>query len=107
MDRGPEEWKRGICAGQQSQPPWQPHAAEYPSELASETRPQPSGPMFVPLEAVPVWTPDLELVNFGEDRLTLGDVLEGVAIFGSTGSGKTSGSGRTLACSYLKPALGV
>jgi hypothetical protein len=65
-------------------------------------------PLFVPLPRHPVWTPDLELLTFngGADRFTLADACEGVAIFGSTGSGKTSGSGQALARSYLGAGFG-
>jgi hypothetical protein len=68
-------------------------------------RPQ---PLFVPLAPLAIWTPDLELITFngGADRFTLSDATEGVAVFGSTGSGKTSGSGQTFACSYLSAGFG-
>lgn len=42
----------------------------------------------------------------GDDTWRLGDALEGTQIFGSTGSGKTSGSGATLARSFLDPQRG-
>ena len=45
------------------------------------------------------------LVSFGEregDAWTIGDACEGTQIFGTTGSGKTSGSGRTLALAFLR-----
>ncbi|CAM3285220.1 TraD/TraG TraM recognition site domain-containing protein [Flavobacterium longum] len=37
---------------------------------------------------------------------TIGDAVEGVQIFGGIGSGKTSGSGRTLALKYLDAGFG-
>ena len=44
---------------------------------------------------------DFPLLNWGdkEGRMdwTIGNAVEGVEIFGGIGSGKTSGSGRTLA----------
>lgn len=40
------------------------------------------------------------------DYFTLRDALQGVAIFGGIGSGKTSGSGKALALSYLKAGMG-
>lgn len=47
------------------------------------------------------------LVDFGGgDTWTIGDACEGVQIFGSTGSGKTSGSGKQLAYSFLEAGFG-
>lgn len=50
------------------------------------------------------------LIEFGagpdRDILTVGNVVEGVQIFGGIGSGKTSGSGRTLALKYLAAGFG-
>jgi len=40
------------------------------------------------------------------DELTIGDLSEGVQIFGATGGGKTSGSGNFLAQTFLKSGLG-
>jgi hypothetical protein len=40
------------------------------------------------------------------DRLTIGHAVEGTLILGATGSGKTSGSGRTIALSYLDAKFG-
>ncbi len=40
------------------------------------------------------------------DRFTIGDSCEGIQIFGSTGSGKTSGSGRKIAKAFLKKGYG-
>lgn len=40
------------------------------------------------------------------DFLTLGQACEGIHIFGGTGSGKTSGSGKTLALEFLRLGMG-
>ena len=50
---------------------------------------------------------DAPLLRLGEkDVLTLGQVCQGVAIFGGTGSGKTSGSSRALAHAFLRQVFG-
>ena len=50
---------------------------------------------------------DAPLVKLDEHHaLTLRNACEGVQIFGGTGSGKTSGSGRTLAHAFLKAGFG-
>ncbi|VTS08044.1 hypothetical protein [Tuwongella immobilis] len=50
---------------------------------------------------------DETLVSFTmNDRMTLRNACEGVGIFGSTGSGKTSGSGRAIADGLLRHGLG-
>ncbi len=41
------------------------------------------------------------------DRFTLRDAFNGVHVFGSTGSGKTSGSLKTLATAYLRAGFGL
>lgn len=50
------------------------------------------------------------LIQFANDGVacdwTLGDAVQGVQIFGGTGSGKTSGSGRMLALKYLSAGFG-
>lgn len=43
---------------------------------------------------------------FGREAFTLRQACEGVAIFGGTGSGKSSGSGRHLAEAYLRAGFG-
>ena len=43
---------------------------------------------------------------YPEDEWTLRDAVRGVQIFGGIGSGKSSGSGRTLALSFLKSGFG-
>ena len=63
----------------------------------------------------PVWKGDREtLLTLGngpdakrtENRWTVGDAFEGTQIFGATGSGKTSGSGKAIATSLLKSQFG-
>ncbi len=50
---------------------------------------------------------DSVLCSFSEeDHFTLRDACQGVQIFGETGSGKTSGSGKLLAQSYLSAGFG-
>lgn len=50
---------------------------------------------------------DTPLLRFGRrDRFTLRDACEGVAIFGGTGSGKTSSSGLALARAFLRSGMG-
>jgi hypothetical protein len=55
------------------------------------------------------WPHDMPLVQFSplaEDIWTLEDAFQGTVIFGSTGSGKTSGSGQLLALKFLKAGFG-
>lgn len=55
----------------------------------------------------PCWQLSMPLLNLSsEDKFTLADACEGVQIFGATGSGKTSGSGRQLALAYLRAGMG-
>lgn len=49
---------------------------------------------------------DRPLLFFGDDSLRLRDCVEGIFISGSTGSGKTSGSGAALARAYLQHGFG-
>ena len=51
---------------------------------------------------------DLEhpLLNLGDGNLTIADALQGIHIFGGTGSGKTSGSGQHLATNMLEAGMG-
>lgn len=50
---------------------------------------------------------DAPLLQLGTgDALTLGNVCQGVAIIGGTGSGKTSGSARALAHAFLRQGFG-
>ncbi len=54
--------------------------------------------------------PEAVLMEFhgdlANDNWTISNAMEGVQIFGGIGSGKTSGSGRTLASKYLKAGFG-
>jgi len=52
------------------------------------------------------WTDHRALVNLGGDSWRIKDACEGTMIFGGTGSGKTSGSGRALATSFLSAGFG-
>lgn len=50
---------------------------------------------------------DAPLLKIGRRQtLTIRDACEGIAIFGGTGSGKTSSSGNALARAYLKSGMG-
>jgi len=52
---------------------------------------------------------DFPLVKFSADKKDwwrIRDAFEGVQIFGGIGSGKTSGSGKTIAKSFLKNGFG-
>ncbi len=51
-------------------------------------------------------TPLLRLGNEELQSLTIRNTVEGIQVFGSTGSGKSSGSGKTLANKYLKAGFG-
>jgi hypothetical protein len=46
------------------------------------------------------------LHRFGDDTWTIGDAVEGTQVFGATGSGKTSGSGRALAREFIRNGFG-
>ena len=46
------------------------------------------------------------LHRFGDDAWTIGDAVEGTQVFGATGSGKTSGSGRALAREFIRNGFG-
>lgn len=53
------------------------------------------------------WPLSLPLLSLSsDDDFTLADATEGVFISGTTGSGKTTGSGRYLACTYLRTGMG-
>jgi hypothetical protein len=52
------------------------------------------------------WHLNLPLVDFSGSAWTIADSCEGTVIFGATGSGKTSGAGRTLAKSMLRWGYG-
>ena len=59
-------------------------------------------------QAPPVigWPDHCALVDLGGDVWRIKDACEGTIIFGGTGSGKTSGSGRMLAESFLRAGFG-
>lgn len=48
----------------------------------------------------------IQLAANDSDWLTVGDMIQGTQIFGATGSGKTSGSGRYLATQFLEQGWG-
>jgi hypothetical protein len=52
------------------------------------------------------WDLEEPLLEILGDNWTIGDACEGVQIFGGTGSGKTSGSGQTLAKTYIHNGFG-
>lgn len=52
------------------------------------------------------WADHRGLVDMGGDIWRIKDACEGTVIFGGTGSGKTSGSGRALATSFLAAGFG-
>jgi type IV secretory pathway TraG/TraD family ATPase VirD4 len=56
----------------------------------------------------PVWTADLALLGFGndDDEWFLPDACEGTFILGATGSGKSTGSARSIALSFLQYGFG-
>lgn len=47
-----------------------------------------------------------QLLGLGEDAWRISDAVEGTQIFGGTGSGKTSGSGRTIAKAFIEAGFG-
>jgi hypothetical protein len=53
-----------------------------------------------------IWPDEQGLVCLGGDPWRIKDACEGTVIFGGTGSGKTSGSGRSLARSFLAAGFG-
>lgn len=77
-------------------------AASLPVAAPSE------GQLFQPLSRESVWEPQGILLHFGneEDTWSMQDSWEGSLILGATGSGKTSGSGRMLATSFLTNQYG-
>ena len=52
------------------------------------------------------WPDSQGLVALGRDLWRIKDACEGTMIFGGTGSGKTTGSGRTVAHSFLSAGFG-
>ncbi|HEY1848840.1 MAG TPA: TraM recognition domain-containing protein [Opitutaceae bacterium] len=59
-----------------------------------------------PPPLLPAWSDTRGLVNFGGDPWRIKDAFEGTIVFGATGSGKTSGSGRALATAFLSAGFG-
>lgn len=62
-----------------------------------------------PTAPVPPWSLDTPLLHFSDrdqDTWRIRDACEGTQIFGATGSGKTSGSGRALARAFLENDFG-
>lgn len=117
------------------EPPPQPEAAKAkpppeapPKEPQPEEKPRPSlespkpEPEPIPFENIPLpidkrlfmvmpsaglWPDDTTLVSFGEGAdWTLRNAFEGALILGATGSGKTSGSGATIAEAFLRSGFG-
>ncbi|HEY4990143.1 MAG TPA: TraM recognition domain-containing protein, partial [Opitutaceae bacterium] len=62
--------------------------------------------MSAPLPPHLGWPDHQALVGMGGDAWRIKDAFEGTMIFGGTGSGKTSGSGRALARSFLGAGFG-
>src|SRR5690242_6275942 len=63
----------------------------------------------VPISTGPAWPLDAPLLHFSDHSLytwPIRDACEGTQIFGATGSGKTSGSGRALARDFLENGFG-
>jgi hypothetical protein len=53
------------------------------------------------------WPLNLPLLNWAKgEPFTLEDATKGVQVWGATGSGKSSGSGKTLALAYLRQGFG-
>lgn len=52
------------------------------------------------------WELEHSLLDFGSDIWSVRDACAGTLIFGDTGSGKTSGSGRSIALSMLRAGFG-
>jgi len=86
-----------------------PEAPSKPQPPMEPPKPwQAPVPLYAPLASGPWWTPDLPLLGFGQgdEQWFLPDALEGTFILGSTGSGKSTGSGRTMALSFLECGFG-
>lgn len=78
------------------------------AEAAARREPwRPPPPPFAPLVRLPAWVPDLPILSFPQgDEWSLRDACEGTFILGATGSGKTSGSGKAIACAFLSLGFG-
>lgn len=76
---------------------------------APPDRPPPPNALSPPQERAPPdrWNLDTPLVALSPwDNWTIRDACEGVQIFGAIGSGKTSGSGATIAKAFLRAGMG-
>ncbi|MGF1453036.1 MAG: hypothetical protein ACFB21_13295, partial [Opitutales bacterium] len=90
-------WGKGSGAGG-STPSWSSFAQRLKRPLGAVLSPTPS--------VTPDYL-DTTLVSLSDrDPWTIRDACEGVKIFGGIGSGKTSGSGATLARSFLEAGFG-
>ena len=64
-------------------------------------------PSYRPVATAPYHAAlDTPLLNFGGEKWCIRDAAEGTAIWGAPGSGKTSGSARTLAKAFLAAGMG-
>lgn len=73
----------------------------------TEPKPNSNKSLFVPGPKGLIWHVDTPMIRFPEgDGWSLRDSFEGTLVVGATGSGKTSGSGRALAVSFLANGMG-
>jgi hypothetical protein len=80
-----------------------PDKPDHPPQTAAGSQ----APEAAPLDG---WDESEPLLHFGHplvDRFLIRHSLSGCAIFGTTGSGKTSGSGAALARAYLRAGYGA
>lgn len=85
-------------------------SARRPIPLAPLSLSENPKPLFMPLPPSGMWSPDVAILGFGTkpdtDRWTIQDACEGTLILGATGSGKTTGSGATIARAFLSAQFG-
>jgi hypothetical protein len=74
--------------------------------LLRPRRAKENGEPSMPAPAWPLDTPLLHFTGHSQDVWRIRDACEGTQIFGATGSGKTSGSGRALARAFLENGFG-
>ena len=88
-------------------PPQSPVNYPPPPPLRKDKWQPPPLP-FRRMTTPPLWTPELPILEFGaeENIWSLQDSFEGTFVLGTVGSGKTSGSGRTLAHAFLEKGFG-
>jgi hypothetical protein len=84
---------------------------DKPRRTATPPPLRPTGPARPPVIASqsPEWSLDMPLLrlsNSPQDAWRIRDACEGTQIFGATGSGKTTGSGRALARAFLENGFG-